>query len=302
LRAAVAGNLDRRRRGRGLAGVRAPVLLAAASALVPAGEARAWGLVAHRIVTEAAAEKVPPDAAPFFRRSASRLSDLSLEPDTVLRARDPDREDRRHFINLDALEPAYPAEDVPHGYEEAAGRYGEARLRREGILPWRIASVLDDLRAAMRRRDAAEVLRQAGYLSHYVADAHQPLHLTRNHDGQLTCNAEIHHAFESEMIERGAAAYRAALRASRAPAAAVDRPLATVFRWMRESYADVARILEADTAALRALKGEGKDYYAELQRLAGPVAERRLAAAAAAVASLWYTAWVDAGRPELPPP
>lgn len=276
-------------------------LFAVTAFLSGASPAFGWGLVAHRIVTESACERMPPDVASFFVKQSGRLQEASVEPDTVLRASDPDREEKRHFINIDALE-TFPFEGVPHGYAEAAEKYGETRIRRQGTLPWRIAAVLDDLRAAMRRKAGREVATQAGYLSHYVGDLFQPLHLTKNYDGQLTCNAGIHHAFESEMIERSASRYRETVRKSRGAVTSVDRPGAAVFRWIQESYPLGARILEADVGALKALKGEGRDYYEELDRLAGPMAERQLSAAAAAVASLWYTAWVDAGKPALQAP
>jgi hypothetical protein len=41
-------------------------------------------------------------------------------------------------------------------------------------------------------------------------------------------------------------------------------------------------------------------YYAMFYQLAGPLAEKRLAAGASFVSSLWYTAWVRAGKPLLP--
>jgi hypothetical protein len=278
-----------------------PVLLICVL-LATTGSSFPWGLLAHRIVTEAAAERLPPDVAPFFRKISPRLQELSLEPDTVLRARAKgDEEARRHFINLDAYEP-FPFTGIPREYERAQERYGEAKVGRNGTLPWRIAGVLKDLTAAMRGGDAPETARQAGYLSHYVADAYQPLHLTVNHDGRETCNAGVHHAFESAMIERRQERYRDALRRSRGAAEAIEKPLLYLFNGMRERYALVARILEADTAALNGLKSERKDYWEELDRRAGPIAEREMSEAATAVASFWYTAWLDAGRPPLPLP
>src|SRR6266850_7159630 len=222
------------------------------------GASHAWGLLAHRIVTESAGERMPPDVAPFFKRASARLQELSLEPDTVLRARDrAGDEARRHFIDLDAYEP-FPFTGIPREYDEAQDRYGDARVRRNGILPWRIASVLKDLTAAMRGKDAQEIARQAGYLSHYVADSYQPLHLTVNHDGQGSCNLGIHHAFETAMIERQAERFRDDVRRSGGAAGAIEHPLIFVFNGMRERYGLVARILEADTAALHQMKNGGK--------------------------------------------
>ena len=269
-------------------------------ALLMTGDARGWGFSAHRIVTETAVERMPPDVASFFKGSARRLSDLSLEPDTILKARD-EEEGRRHYINLDALAP-HPFDAIPREYGEAQAAFGEERVRRGGTLPWRIGNVVKDLTAAMRRKNAPEILKQAGYLSHYASEAFEPFHLTKNHDGQETCNLGIHDAFESEMIERFPAAFRENVRRGRAAVTGVERPVHQVFAWMREAYPLVQRVLDADSSALKALKTEGRDYFEELNRLAGPIAERQLSMAANATASLWYTAWVDAGKPALPAP
>jgi hypothetical protein len=40
----------------------------------------------------------------------------------------------------------------------------------------------------------------AADIGHYVADMHQPLHLTRNYNGQLTGNYGIHARYEGQMI------------------------------------------------------------------------------------------------------
>lgn len=270
--------------------------------LLSTGAAFPWGLLAHRIVTEAACGRMPPDVAPYYLGISGRVQELSLEPDTVLRARDTAGEEaRRHFINLDAYEP-WPFAGIPREYDDAKSRFGESRVKKNGLLPWRIGNVLRDLVASMRRKDPQGIALQSGYLSHYVADSYQPLHLTLNHDGQGSCNLGIHHAFEAEMIERQAQRYRGAVMRARGSVAAIQHPVNAVFNRMRDDYPLAARIMEADTSALHGLKNEGKDYWEELDRLAGPIAERQMSAAATAVASLWYTAWLDAGRPRLAAP
>jgi len=271
------------------------------AALAMPASAFGWGLTAHRIVTEAAADRVPPDAGPFFVRIKVRLQELSVEPDTVLKARDPEDEGRKHFINLDALAP-FPFDGIPRPFEEAQAAFGEETIRRNGMLPWRIQTVFKDLTASMKKRDVTAIARNAGWLSHYLADAFQPLHLTKNYDGQETCGNGIHAAFEREMIERNIARYRDAIRRSRPAVAAVDHPLQTIFKRMRDTYPSIEKLLEADRAATKSLKNDGEDYWAALERGAGPIADRQLAASADAVASFWYTAWLEAGRPPLPVP
>ncbi len=262
------------------------------------GAAHAWGLTGHRIVTEEAAARMPAECGAFFEAAAKALSGASLEPDSVLREKDPG-EARRHFINLDLLgDPG--TVDLPRSLEEATRRFGETKLGETGTLPWRIVELLDDLERAMRGGRAAEITRTAGHLAHYAADLFQPLHLTSNHDGGKTCNHGIHDAFESEMIERRAAAYRKAVARGRTPGEALGDPAGRILEWARANARLVEEILAADTSALLALKRDRKDYFDSMDGMAGPIAERQMSGAAGAVASLWYTAWVRAGRPPLP--
>lgn len=39
-------------------------------------------------------------------------------------------------------------------------------------------------------------------MGHYVADLAQPLHVTENHDGQMTEQKGLHHYFEEEIIDQ----------------------------------------------------------------------------------------------------
>jgi hypothetical protein len=254
--------------------------------------------VAHRLSVEAAVGYLPDPLRAFFSGREAALSDLSLEPDTRLKASDPD-EARRHFFEMDALLRPDPTRvaGVPHDLDAARRKFGDAALRRAGILPWWIAAVAADLSRAMRAGDAAEIVKRAAYLSHYVADLHQPLHLTRNFDGQKTGEDGIHMAFERFMIERRRESFRPPpgpvelLRRIEDPAGWALGRAASVF-------GSVEPLLEADREAVAAAKAKGTDYYRELDARAAPLARRLLEQSARATAALWISAWIDAGRPD----
>jgi len=151
----------------------------------------------------------------------------------------------------------------------------------------------------MRGTDGDAVLALAGHLSHYVADLHQPLHLTHNFDGQETGNQGVHASFERFLIERRPSSFRPDPSAASAPPGA---PIEDPARWAMgraaEVFPSVRAVLDADTAAARAGQRNGDDYYRELGRLAGPLARRLLAQSARATAEIWTSAWIGAGRPD----
>jgi len=278
---------------------RAACALAASLVLLcRAPEARAWGYVAHRMVVEEAAREVPEPLRGWLAARAARLSDLSLEPDTVLKSADPD-EAPRHFFDLDDL-PGGAARtgDLPGDLAAARGRFGAARLARSGVLPWWIADRAAALEAAMKGGDGEAILVLAGHLSHYAADLHQPLHLTRNFDGQMTGNDGVHAAFERFLIERSPESFRPRPVDGAPPSRRIEDPARWAIARAAEIFPSARTVLDADTEATRALKKDGADYYRELDLRAGPTARRLLAQAARATAELWTSAWIGAGRPD----
>jgi hypothetical protein len=262
--------------------------------------AAAWGFVAHRIIVENSAAALPSAMSGLYGANLARLSDASIEPDSLLRDKEGEREKRRHYIDLDELSRP-PFDDLPFDEDRARQLYGSERVDAAGLLPWRIVGMLDQLRDAFRKKDLAKIISRSGWLSHYVADAYQPLHTTKNFDGQETCNPGVHAAFETDMIDRLKARYRleTALPGSFVPEV-IREPRKLIFAEIFSSHARVGEILRADTDSIASVKKQRKDYYEELERRLGPLAREQMSRAAATTVSLWYTAWFQAGRPDLP--
>ena len=55
---------------------------------------------------------------------------------------------------------------------------------------------------ALRAGDWTSAVTWAADLGHYTADSHQPLHCTKNYDGQNTGNDGVHFRFEVMMMDR----------------------------------------------------------------------------------------------------
>ncbi len=280
--------------------------LGAACALAAGcGVSWGWGYAAHRIVAENACGAVPSGMAAFYEGRARRVSDAGIEPDRVLKARHGAEEKRRHYIHLDMLSRP-PFEDLPRTEAAARGMWGGPQVTRAGSLPWRCLEIQERLTGAFRTGDADAVIRLSGWLSHYVADAFQPLHATSNHDGVKTGQKGIHARFEAELIHRSRAAYRR--RSQTDPGWVppyIGDPFAVIRSALAESFALVDEVLRADHAASPPGAPVPEDYYERLEDHAGSIAARRLKGAVETTVALWYSAWVDAGRPvgptEAPP-
>ena len=133
-----------------------------------------------------------------------------------------------------------------------------ATLKRDGLLPWREAEEFGNLRRGFEgfARNAVyapnDVIVYAAVASHYIQDAHQPLHASNNYDGQLTGNTGIHSRFERDLIER----FQSRLAVSPAPPSPIRNVRDAAFDALLASYQLVDPILKADTEAVA-----GKDTY-----------------------------------------
>jgi DNA/RNA endonuclease YhcR with UshA esterase domain len=149
----------------------------------------------------------------------------------------------------------------------------------------------------MAAGDWGEAVLLAADLGQYVGDCHQPLHTTKNYDGQLTGNKGIHLRYEIDMIRRNL--HR--LKADPARAVYVKEPLEHIFGTIRGTWSFVDSIMSADCQARKKDPVYGDDYYQVLWEKTGRFTIKQLSRASRILADLWYTAWIDAGRPAFPP-
>jgi len=275
------------RPSRGFAGVLALFLL------LPQ-ESRGWSGQVHALVNRAATADLPPQFS-GFAHWADSLAALASAAD-ARRGRDPN-EAMRHYIDIDAYEEFFTG-TLPHDYATMVERFGRQRVEDNGIIPWAIETTLATLSQQFRARDWPQAVATAADLGHYVADAHQPLHLTLNYDGQQTGQRGIHSRYESALTELHLQDLVPAPRV----ATAYARPVDAVFAWIDATYADVQVVLDADFAAQAAAGGQTGTpaYYDVMWSRTGALAVREVRDATHALAALWLTAWLDAGSPPLP--
>lgn len=268
----------------------------------------AWGFVSHRQINEQAIRSLPDAVSPFFKAYADTLVAWSVKPD--LRRSFDTTEGPKHYIDIDRYG-GHPFSRLPRDRAAAERTFGPRTVDTNGTVPWVIADLTDSLAAAMRAGDGLSIVRIAADLSHYVADAHVPLHATENYDGQLTGQRGLHSRWESRLPERFGRSYRLTPQSVQP----ISDPLEEAFRIVVESYTLVDSILIADRGARegipaneltrkREIRGRMVDEYAPEyferfhERLNGMV-ERRLQSSIGSVASYWTAAWERAGRPDL---
>jgi hypothetical protein len=266
-----------------------------------------WGFHAHRTVTRMAVFTLPPAMTGFYKTHLDYLTEVSVNPDRR-RYADPD-EGPRHFIDIEHYGDS-ALQRLPRFYAEAEEQMSHDSLNAGGRLPWHIQVMYFRLREAFLLRDPEKILRMSAELGHYIADAHVPLHTTENYNGQLTGQEGVHAFWESRLPELFSAEYN-----YMSGKAELERHLvARTWALVSESNRLVDSVLTVDKA-LALEKGNAKyNYetrgkqtvrvisvqYAEEyhKRLRGMV-ERRMRGTIKTISDFWYTAWVEAGQPDL---
>lgn len=271
-----------------------------ATVLVPAS-AFAWGAVAHRYITKRAIELLPPEIKPFFELHRDELVLRSNDPD-VWRVMGFDEEPPNHQIDfgVDDYGP-YPFTALPRAYDAAVEQFGVATVRRHGLLPWRTMEEFGNLRRVMegfkRGQPYADgnAILFAAVLAHYLEDAHQPLHVHNNYDGQLSGQWGVHSRFESALFER----FESRLVINPAPVTSIPNTRDFIFDIAMKGFQRVPAILQADKEAVAGRDTYDDQYFEKFFVSMKPLLERQFAAAITATASAIVTAWEQAGKPEL---
>ena len=271
------------------AAVLAAVLLAAPQL------ARAWGPNAQRLVANKAVETLPPDIRGFFEANRYFLSRHVTDPLDLL-SKNPSTERRNHFLYLDHYG-KFPFDSLPRDYKAAVAKFTKTKLEASGVLPWQIGVYSQKLTAALRDHDWEQARLAAAYLAAYVAQAHDPFHTTENFDGRLSGQPGVDLRFGSSLVDRFSVFFP--MRPN--DAVFLRDPTDHAFDACMSAHAWLENILLADRRAREGLSDYTDDYYDRFYNLAGAIVIRQLTDAATDVGSYWLTAWINAGRPQLPP-
>jgi hypothetical protein len=251
--------------------------------------ALAWGPHAHRKVTEAAIETLPKELKEFYKNHRFEMDTLAF--DDAEFAETPDESEHRFAV--DRLE-SFPFTELPWREKALLDRYGAA-AEGMGRLPWLIDESFQRLVTAFQQKDKALILAESDLLARLVTDLHNPLALTDNHDGQKTGQPGLWVRFSVKLPE----AMGRNIDLDSDAAHYLDSPLDFVFSMINANYVWVDNILYIDELAKRGKSSYTQIYYESMIGRARLLLERRLSEACEHSGSYWYSAWTEAGRPEL---
>jgi hypothetical protein len=172
------------------------------------------------------------------------------------------------------------------------------------------------LTKAFKEKKKTEILFLAADLVHYIGDAHMPLHTSANYDGQQTNQKGIHALWESRLPEMFGASYNY----NTSEAKYIENVQTEFWNIILNSHKLKDTLLNVDKELKRKftedkiykIDASGKvlknkygqtifsDEYARAFHAAlNGMLEKQLRTSVQATASFWYTAWVNAGKPDL---
>ena len=251
-----------------------------------------WGSNAHRFINRTTVRHLPGQMilfiqdSSFFELHSTDADQRRNSQDTSMFAEAP-----RHFIDIDD----YPDfHNLPRSFDSVIALYGWARVKANGTVPWATIWNYDSLVAQLARGDWTKATLTASDLGHYVGDAHQPLHVTKNYDGQFTNNNGVHSRYETTMLS--STYYLSALYIVPDSVRYIGGRINFVFDYLFHSNSLIDTIFHGDTYAKAASGGAfNTTYYAELWNRTRVITLDQMQRGTKALASLWYSAWVDAG-------
>ena len=268
-----------------------------------------WGFYAHQKINYYAVFLLPPEMMVLYKPNISFLSEHAIDPDKRRYAIAD--EGPRHYIDIDHYGD-YPYTALPRRWNDAVAKFGEDSLKQHGIVPWHVQSMLTRLTDAFKAKDFSLIMKYSAELGHYIADAHVPLHASSNHNGQLTNQKGIHGFWESRVPELlaekefdffiGKAQY-------------IKNPGDFTWKRVMESARAADTVLSYERELTLQFPDDKKYAFEERngktirqyssaftiaynKKLDGMI-ERRMRQSIFAIASFWYTAWVNAGQPDL---
>ena len=246
---------------------------------------RTWNDIGHRLYVEKAIDALPKPLKGFYESHKVTLAEAVSDPSRF----------GRSIFEVDRLEP-FPFADLPTDRELAVRKYGEDTLKEAGDVPWRLIESYQALVEAFRKSDFKTAITHSEEIAFLVGELYVPLNVSKDGDGEPTGQQGLRERFDSRLME----AFGQKLKVPTLGAVFLDRPAEYAVSIPLKSFIFVDNILYFDYLSRKGVQSYDRFYYEGMWLRAQPVTEQLLAGAAQDAASFWYTAWVEARKPELP--
>lgn len=267
-----------------------------------------WGFYAHALINGLATFSLPPEMMVFYKPNLDYIKEKAVNPDRRRYAVEGEAE--KHYIDLDHYGDSAMSL-LPIFWNDALDVFPEDTLRANGIGPWSAYLTFVNLTRAFQEKNGDAILRLSADLGHYLGDLNVPLHTTKNYNGQLTNQEGIHGFWESRIPELQAKDYPLWV----GKAEYVEKPQQAIWEAVKEAHSQVDSVLRIERNLSASFPSDQKYSFEERNGLTIRVyskgfseayamaldnqVERQMKKSIKMIADFWYTAWINAGQPDL---
>lgn len=272
-----------------------------------------WGTFGHEHINHSAVLALPKPLQLFFYNHIDFITQESTVPDLRKYTLNDKAERPRHYIDLENFG---TIDSIPKSAPAAFKKYDAAFIANNGSLPWYIQEMMQKLTTAFKEKRKTEILFLAADLGHYIGDATMPLHTSTNHNGQLTDQKGIHSLWESQIPEMFGDNYHFNVENARY----IDNVEQETWNIISETHQLLVPLLLADKNLRKTMSKDNifvkdaqgntaknkfndliftKEYVQKLNVSLNGMVENQMKKAIQSTADFWYTAWVNAGKPDL---
>lgn len=268
-----------------------------------------WGFLGHRTAHQIAIYELPNELRLFYYSEIKDIVKYSTRPDD--RRNVDSTEAPKHFIDLEAYG-KNAAFTLNHSWEKALQQFPKDTFLKYGYVPYEIMRLKNLLTQAFKNKNVDSILFYSEDMGHYICDANVPLHTTINYDGQLTNQVGLHSLWETMIPELEIKSYN--LYSSH-KATYLKNPSVAIWKNIQKTHQLVPILIEkerevtkqfSDKEKYRIQIRKGKEVRNYTSAFAkayanslGKTINIQLIRSADLVADMWYTCWVDAGKPNL---
>lgn len=272
-----------------------------------------WGTFGHEHINRSAVFALPAPLQIFFYNHIDFITQESTVPDLRKYTLNDKAENPRHFIDLENFG---SLDSIPKTMDAVKKKYDEKFLSQNGILFWYVQDLMVKLTNAFKEKKKTEILFLAADLGHYIGDSHMPLHTSANYDGQETNQKGIHALWESRLPEMFGTSYNY----NTSEAKYIEDVQKEFWNIILNSHKLKDSLLLTDRELKKKFTNEkiyqtdvnGKviknkygqpmfsdEYAVAFHNALNGMVEKQMNASVQATANFWFTAWVNAGEPDL---
>lgn len=253
-----------------------------------------WGSKAHKLINKKAVEILPSDMSQF-KVFENYLEEHAVDADN--RKKVDKSEPPKHYIDIDFYKEFLEGHMI-EDEKKLIAEYGDSVITRTGLLPWATEQTFNNLVQAFKEKNRDKMLIYASDLGHYIADGHQPMHTIMNYNGQLTGQKGIHYRYEVTMVDSNLNELQNVADACQVKYVKDIQPF--IFGYISDANSVCDILFDADNFAFKMCGSrESPEYYRLMWFKTGYITKYQIAKSEEDVASLIYTAWVDAGKPDI---